>query len=588
MRENENFLNLKQIYKLQLTPERKVEAFRRFVIKLKQQKSYGRSLSSRDYFQVDVSLFREEALYMKDLDVEADTHIRLTKEIRCLEEMTDEQILCYYTLVKRFRKNELERASMAYARYYMLEVVNLIYQETPEEAYEVLFSFWEALNRNKKVSGECAEYFCQICQLFMLAHQQLMPDMLLELERQSGRDWTGEAFAQLEQGDYSGAARFVQQNARLLKAEEVRSDAEDVRYVWEAMPSVFRALEEKLADYDFRHVIMNGFYTSVYIGDYPVKNASLERPKRVSLSKYMYYEYQEYSGYWRFWYYVLRRSVQDLLNVIRQYTRACVRRYLRLSGGKCTAARLLNKNYTGGADRPQEVEHLKRMVADPRFEAAVQEGVSSFLRENGIPVPERKRRKNVKEQADMDYEGAAASPAVDLCRLKKARADADLVLGMLSEGEIAYAETEPQEPENVPPDAEGLEAFWMPENERYGIGNVFAGTERRGPDFVSGETQANAEVLQKQGSAADEKDGLADVRWSPEERKYLRLLRTGGGEAAAEWLRALQMPENIMMKQINEKALCLLGDLLLERREGAVCVIEDYEGDADRITEERP
>ena len=90
---DEKALNLKQIYKLKLTPERKVEAFRRFVIKLKQQKSYGRDLNYRDYFQVDVSLFREEALYMKDLEAEADTGIRLTKEIRCLEEMTDEQIL---------------------------------------------------------------------------------------------------------------------------------------------------------------------------------------------------------------------------------------------------------------------------------------------------------------------------------------------------------------------------------------------------------------------------------------------------------------------------------------------------------------
>ena len=96
MRENENFLNLKQIYKLQLTPERKVEAFRRFVIKLKQQKSYGRSLSSRDYFQVDVSLFREEALYMKDLDVEADTHIRLQKACsKCMAEHVRRYVLVY-------------------------------------------------------------------------------------------------------------------------------------------------------------------------------------------------------------------------------------------------------------------------------------------------------------------------------------------------------------------------------------------------------------------------------------------------------------------------------------------------------------
>ena len=556
---DEKALNLKQIYKLKLTPERKVEAFRRFVIKLKQQKSYGRDLNYRDYFQVDVSLFREEALYMKDLDAEADTGIRLTKEIRCLEEMTDEQILCYYTLVKCFRNNAMERASMAYARYYMLEVVNLIYQETPEEAYKVLFSFWDALNGKKKVSAECTEYFYQICQLFMLAHQELMPDVVRELEARSGRDWTGQLFVQVEQGDYREAARFVQQNARLLKAEEIQSDAQYVRYTWSAMPYVFRALEEKLSDYDFRHVIMNGFYASVYIGDYPVKNASGDRRKQVAMSKYLYYEYQEYSDYWRFWYYVLCESVQDLLNVIRQYTRACVRQHLRLSGGKCTAVRLLKKNYMGDTEQLQDVEHLKEMAADPRFEAAVQEGVCTFLREHEIPLPERKRRKRVppREPQDMDYGETAPAPVVDADKLRQAREDADSVLDMLSEGEIGYEEASLQEPE-------------------------------AGVSGIAGMTDLPERVYDAPGAAETAVSSGTDLLLTPEEWEYLRALRTGDGKASAKQADTLQMPENIMIRRINEKALESLGDVLLERFGGQVCIIEDYKEEMDRILGERP
>ena len=79
--------------------------------------------------------------------------------------------------------------------------------------------------------------------------------------------------------------------------------------------------------------------------------------------------------------------------MIRQYTRACVRQHLRLSGGKCTAVRLLKKNYMGDTEQLQDVEHLKEMAADPRFEAAVQEGVCTFLREHEIPHSGAQRRK---------------------------------------------------------------------------------------------------------------------------------------------------------------------------------------------------
>ena len=148
-------MNLQKMYEQRLTPQRKVEAFRRYVIKLKQQRNFGRDLSYYEYMQADIRLFREEALYMKGLQVEYDTHVRLSKEIRCLEEMTDEQILCYYALVKRFQQHVIGRVDMRYARYYLLELSNLIYQDTPREACEAMFSFQDALEAEAggKISG---------------------------------------------------------------------------------------------------------------------------------------------------------------------------------------------------------------------------------------------------------------------------------------------------------------------------------------------------------------------------------------------------------------------------------------------------
>lgn len=524
-------MDLKQMYELKMTPERKVEAFRRFVIRLKQQKSFGQDLSYRDYFRVDTALFREEALYMKDLDAESDTSIRLTKEIRCLEEMTDEQILCYYTLVKGFRRGVMERASMTYARYYMLEVANLIYQETAGEACEVLFAFWDLLNGKKKVSGECTEYFYQICQLFLLAHQEMMPKVLEELEKRSGRDFSGETLARIEQGDYRQAARFISQYARLLKAEEIWSEAAEVRYTREALPVVFERLEERLRDYEFRKVILNGFYASMYMGDYPVKNPAEGTRQTVHLSRYRYYEYQEYSDYWKCWYYVLRESVQDVLTLIWQYTRSCIRKQLKLGVSKYSAARILKKHYAEGTDRPRELAHLKDMAADERFCSAVEEGVLLYLEEQGIGLPKKTSPRTRKEkQEEIDY-GVLPSPAgVDPEKLKRAKEDADLVLGMLSEGEIDY------------------------------------------------EGEAGRKDTDPGEGKAEEPAG-----WKPEERRYLQLLREGDASAAAGYLGERKIPEQVMIKRINEKSLDLLGDILLERQGGTVRILKDYEEEADRI-----
>ena len=43
-----------------------------------------------------------------------------------------------------------------------------------------------------------------------------------------------------------------------------------------------------------------------------------------------------------------------------------------------------------------------------------------------------------------------------------------------------------------------------------------------------------------------------------------------------------------MMKRINNRALELLGDFLLEKEAGRLRILEDYEEETDRILEEGP
>lgn len=537
-------MNLKRMYEQKLTPVRKVEAFRRYVIKLKQQRNFGRNLSYHDYMRADIRLFREEALYMKGLDAESDMHVRLSKEIRCLEEMSDEQILCYYTLVRRFREHVIGRTDMFYARYYILELANLIYQDTPREAYEAMFSFWDAVEADAdgKISSESREYFYTVCRLFMLAFPEMMPEMIDRLEERTGRDWSGRACAAMEKGAYEAAGTFVRQNARGLKENERYPEKEYAVHAWKALPCVFRMLERDLKAYDFRHMVLNGFYASVYIGEYPVMCGEKREKKTVQISKYMYYEYQDFSDYWKYWYYVLRESVQDLLYVIYQYTESRMRWHLKATPRKGSVKRMIGKAYAAGTDRPQDVEKIKELIQDEQFQASIEDGVLEYLAAAELSLPERKRRGRKaagKTAPELDYEEIHAAAAVDREKLKQAKEDAEQVLGMLSEGEIAY-EKEPA-------------------------------ADRQFPGPLPGNTQETSEVF-----------------FTAAEKQYLRFLRAADRTGAEEYLRTLQMPESVMMKQINNKALELLGDFLLEKKAGRLCILTDYEEETDRMLEEGP
>lgn len=585
-------MNLQKMYEQRLTPQRKVEAFRRYVIKLKRQRNFGREMNYYDYIQADIRLFREEALYMKGLDAEYDTNVRLSKEIRCLEEMNDEQILCYYTLVKRFRDHAVERTELFYARYYFLELANLIYQDTPREAYEAMFSFWDVLEKERKISDENREYFYTVCRLFMLAFPELMPEMIDRLEKRDGRDWSGRAYESIEKGEYEAADLFVRQNARGLKEKERYPEKEYAVHAWKALPYVFRMLERDLKAYDFRHMILNGFYAFVYIGEYPVMCSGKREKKMVQVSKYMYYEYQDFSDYWKFWYYVLRESVQDLLFIIYQYTETRMRWHFKAPARKGSVNRIISKAYVTGTDRPQDVAKIKELLQDDQFQESIEDGVLDYLTTEDVPLPERKqrsRRTAKKTVQEMDYEEIRISAAIDREKLKRAKADAEQVLGMLSEGEIGYeTETAPDRssqvspPENTAQMTISAEDRTVEKQERASDTWYREGAEREKKGLIS--KTAHKDSPKYSGY----KEEPVPVNFTSAEKQYLRFLRAGDRAAAEEYLHTVQVPEAVMMKQINQKALDLFGDFLLEKEAGRTCILEDYEKETDRILEEGP
>lgn len=536
----EDSLNLQKMYEQRLTPQRKVEAFRRYVIKLKRQRNFGRALNDMDDGQADIRLFREEALYMKGLITECDARVRLSKEIRCLEEMTDEQIACYYMLVRCFQNDIVEPSDVFYARYYLLEVANLIYQDTPQEACKALFSFWDAWSKKGKLSNESREYFYTVCSLFMLTFQELMPQMTGRLEELSGRDWSGQALENMEKGVYASAGRFVMQNARMLKENEKISDKVHVFHAWKALPHVFLRLETELKTYDFRHMILNGFYKSVYIGEYPVMCGETKEQKDVRMSKYLCYEYQNFSDYWKVRYYVLYESVQDFLCVIYQETERQIRRHMRVSARKGSVSRILDKAYSAGAEPEQNTLRIKEVLRNDRFYEAVRSGVLDYLTAENVDLPKRKRcaGKKASEQ-DLDYEKTDFPTVIDREKLRRAKEDAEQVLAILSEGEIAY-------------DSEDV-------------------------------SEKQQETVSKAAAEVTAASAFNDV-----EKTYLRYLRVGDCAAAEEYLHTLRMPEPVMMKNINHKALEMIGDLLLTRETGTICILEDYMGEADRILGEIP
>ncbi len=599
----------------QRTPEQNVQAFRRYVER--KMMKYG----SSSYYMADTwdkDYFSGEAQFMKDLEVAGPMHVKITRNAHYLHEMTDEQILCYYSLVHAFQENQIPKCQIFYARYYMLEVANQIYQNTAAEAWEALLVFWTRLRKAKKL-GVSDPYFINLCSLFSVAHPELAVQVADDLAETGCREYGGRLYAQIKDGDYSEAGQYVRSYARLLKAEEMFGEEEFRVHTWKAFPEVFAALEEAFGKAVFCKMVLDGRVKEHWLDTYPVGRDSEAEAEDILVTDYCTFRYK-LAGRWVRTGYELSELAQDFLKMVHLYTESFFREYFLCPKRKRSAARVLGKSYVYTSSSTKMVERAKKMLEDPRFEQAIAEGVREYIRKNQIVLPVKEKKKTKSEELyEMDHEGIEASGTIDLALLAKARQDAESVLSMLHDGEIDYTQEDAarssrklteEEAGNVRTLADGNTVNGISASESAAGRNTtdrnVSETERHGAEMAAcrisggekhgeGKFTAAAECTEGNGDSTGKvsavNSGMAEsagaeesenVIFTPEEQAYLHCLLAEDVSGARTICRTARMPENVMFRNINQKALDLFEDVLLERTEDGIEILEDYRAELER------
>lgn len=547
-------LNLKTLREMTETPETRIQSFRRFVIK---EKNNYRRMDYNPYHTnwplMDSERFLKEANYLKDFEVDYNTHVKLTKEIDYLEDMSDEQILCYYTLVREFHQNIIGRINVFYAKYYVLELANLVYQPNPVKACQRIFEFWDALVAAKKRTYEDA-YLKNICDLFIIAHPEVITFVVEELRKRGCIQFDRTIYDEIKVGDYRHAKEFVRFNARLLKEEELLENEDYIRSAWSALPYVFAQLSKQYPSKEssFEQVILKGWYERYSVKVLPMKDYVSRNYSNRIINAYEFYEWTPYLNAWGKKMYVLEESVQDLLNLIYAYTESYLREaYGAKSKRKRSSARVLNKKYTNSRDDVRNLSRIKKFLQEEVFSSAIADGIKDYVAAEKIQFPQKESKKTYVDQLyEMDHAKVLPNLVqIDVDKLHQARVDADTVVTLLHQGEIDY-------------DAPNQGKTTVVENVIHTL-------------TVSVEKESTSTKQEREGIKTEEsKESLPE--FTKEEASYLRCLLKEDRQGQNEVLRQLQIPENIMIKQINQKALELFSDVLIEKDSEGVYLVEDY------------
>lgn len=551
-------LNLKTLREMTETKETRIQSFRRFVIR---EKNNYRRMDYNPYHTnwtlMDSERFLKEANYLKDFQPDYNTHVKLTKEIDYLEDMSDEQILCYYTLVREFHQNIIGRINVFYAKYYVLELANLVYQQNPTDALLRIFEFWDALVAAKKRTYEDA-YLKNICDLFIIAHPDLITLVVEELRRRGCIQFERTIFDEIKVGDYRHAKEFVRYNARLLKEEELLAQEDYSQSAWNALPYVMTQLSKQYRgkESSFEQVILKGGYEIHSVKVLPMKHYISKNYSNRIINPYEYFEWTPYANAWRKKSYVLEESVQDLLNLIYAYTESFMREaYGAKNKRKRSAARVLNKKYSNSGDDVRNLSRIKKLLEEDVFSNAIEDGIKDYVAAEKIQFPEKETKKTYVEQLyEMDHAKVTQNIVqIDIDKLHQARADADTVVTLLQQGEIDYDAPRQGKLTDV---EDVIHTLTTP------VKNESTSTKQEG------------NIERERTQPENSQDSMPD--FTKEEASYLRCLLKGDEQGQNEVLSMLQIPENIMIKQINQKALKLFSDVLIEKDSAGVYLVEDY------------
>ena len=471
--------------------------------------------------------------------------VSLQKEIHFPEELSEEQLLYYFSRRPSYAVNDVRKNEEYYARLYLLELANEIHHPGPDEALKEVFTFWDSMQEvsdPEKDTDSGQEYLRRLCLSFLIAHSD-MADAVRKGLIDRDLYWKYDLIGEIRQGRFARAGLFVKKYARLLKPEEISGDKPYVEAAWQAMPKVFFCLDQTFGDntgHLFRRFLSAGEETSTEIEILPVRRRALGQKRRIPLADTCYLDSRPSYGSvhkerWVRTEWTLKEGAQDFLYLIHLYTESYAREHFMAPKRKRTADRFLKKKYLRTGDDPAVIRGMKEVMRDERFAQAISEGVSLYMAEHPAPVKERggSRKRHAQLLYQMDHENPGQVSRIDYDRFRKAKTDADSVLNMLHQEEIDYAGKSDLE-------------------------NDINDSVKTGAEPVR-DVPAGGETL-----------------FSPEEKRLLLYLTKGDQREGEEYINSLGLSVSLMIKQINQKALDLWEDVLLERRGSNIHLVEDY------------
>lgn len=437
------------------TPEMVLDDFKRYI---RAENSRRKGAFGLNFDTDEGRRFVEQIQKLKDLEnLQTGTGnlpVPLSQEVLFPEELSDQQILYYFSRRPFFAGGIIEAGEEFYGRLYMLELANELHHPSPQEALLAVCRFYDALEKICAHPGN-PDYLLRLSMSVLIAHSELAEEIREELIK---RDlyWQYDLVGEIRQGRFRRAGLFVKKYARLLKQEEIDGEKPFIKATWEALPYVFSSLDETFGDNSghlFRRFLTAGEESSTAVELLPVRRRAFGLKRRILLSDTCYLDSHPSYGSihkeeWVRTEWVLREGAGDFLYLIHLYTESYLREYFQAPKRKRTAARILKKKYARTGDDRAVIRAMKEVIKDDRFDQATGNGVAAYVSSHPLPDMADGHRKSEKKtkkerQAEliyqMDHEQPAAYSGIDYERLKKAKSDAESVLSMLHNEEINYS-----------------------------------------------------------------------------------------------------------------------------------------------------
>ncbi len=443
-----------------------VQDFRKYV---EREKNKRRGAFFFNFAPDEGILFREEILFLREVmegpgRIGSSGYVPLNKEVRFPDALTDDQIACYFSLIPRFKEEEVNRKDLNYAKLYLLEIAGLLVQREPAEALRAMFRFRDVIH----LAADVRDFFTRLCDSFLIAHPETNLDMKI-YRRARGMLSYRNPWEEIRMGIFDGAAMYVRNNARLLKENELSGDKPFVIHAWNAMPDVFYELDAMdhrgrvRTEVPFRDLVTAGKEQRAYLDLLPLAGIQGQSRNRVAIGDEEAFLKEKGYGRADRWYrqqWSLFDSSGDLLYVIYLYTESFMREYLGGPKRARSADRILKKNYRRNDDLPRNIRAMKSLIRDEEFSRAVDRGVKAYLeahpeilrdleaaraakadsRTRKRSEDSRRRREEARELQkkqiyEMDHEQLSGQ-RIDKEKLEKAKKEMDHLTGLLHEGEL--------------------------------------------------------------------------------------------------------------------------------------------------------